>query len=96
MHPVYLDALRNPRERHGDRAGGAVAGLFGAADRADEALARRAQQNRAAKPMKQRQIVQQGQVVLQRLAEADAGIGDDPVAGMPAFSSAVMRSSSQS
>ena len=45
--------------------------------RPDEALARRAQQDRAAERVKQAETAQQGQVVVQRLAKADAGIDDD-------------------
>jgi hypothetical protein len=46
--------------------------------RADHALAAGAEHDRAAEAVEQRQAVQQLEIVLHRLAEADAGIDDDP------------------
>src|SRR3546814_9255293 len=51
--------------------------------RADQPLAARPQQNRAAEPVEQRKSVQQIEIVPQPLAETDAGIDDDPLAGYP-------------
>src|SRR3546814_7541228 len=51
--------------------------------RADQPLAARPQQNRAAEPVEQRKAVKQIEIVPQPLAETDAGIDDEPLAGYP-------------
>ena len=60
-------------------------------ERADHALAARAEHERLAERVEQRQRVEQREVLGHRLAEADAWIEDDPFTRDPAFDRAVAR-----
>ena len=79
MHAQDLHALLGGHDSDGERAGHAVGCDRRAGQVADETLARRAEQNWTAEPVKERHSLQQAEVVVARLAEADAGIdGDAP------------------
>ena len=77
MHPYHLRALPQSLERDGDRARQPVGRLRRVADRADEALARGAEEDRAAEPVQEREAADQREVVRDRLAEADPRVDED-------------------
>jgi 2-haloacid dehalogenase len=64
-------------ERGGNRAVHTFARNLHAGERADEALARRANEDRYAEPVQQRQAREQFEVVVARLAETNARIDDE-------------------
>src|SRR5690606_8729922 len=64
-------------QRRGDRAAEAASGIGSIRQPADEALARGAEQHRAAERVERGQPVQELEIVPDRLAEADARIDDD-------------------
>src|SRR5262249_53498901 len=76
LHPL----ARRP-QGCGERAADALARAATAAEAADEGLARRAQHARASRRMEQRKPRQEREVVRVLLAEADAGIDGDALAG---------------
>ena len=70
----------SPGERGGERAGEPLLGRLALRQPADEALARHAEDERAAEPVEQRQAVDQVEIVGRVLAEADAGIDGEVAA----------------
>ncbi len=78
MDAEDLDAL--PGQRHRDSDGRARAiGFFIAQDRADESFSRMSHQQRAPQLVKPAAPGNQRQVVLERLAEADARVQTNPL-----------------
>ena len=70
MNAQDLDTLCQSCQRHGDGTWGPIARVLRAADCAYEAFARGAQKNGSAKAMKDREVVQESEIMFQRFAEA--------------------------
>src|SRR5690349_1064419 len=77
VHADDLNALAHAVERAGDGARHALLGRHGAADAADQPLARQAQHDAAAQGVEQRETRHDLEIMRRALAEADAGIDDD-------------------